>query len=198
LKHKKDNTTTGYRRLSEKNKALTKKVERDKAKLAEAHAVEFARLRGDLDLETHNYAEYRQTVHRRLHELHEIIASSFDEVKVQCLPFPDKGVKIGEMINWVAGEVKAVSNTVWRLNDNFVVLGIKGVLKMLHGEACQELSRLHDLAASRDAAILEDVPEDVRKLAGWIVQRWWKPHGLPKAFHWLEAAHAVTVSDYDN
>jgi hypothetical protein len=107
-------------------------------------------------------------------------------------------VKIGEMIDWVAGEVKVVSNTIWRLNENFVVLGIKGVLRMLHGEACQELSRLHDLAASRDAAILEDVPKDVRKLAGWIVRRWWKPHGLPKALHWLEAAHAVTVSDYDN
>jgi hypothetical protein len=43
---------------------------------------------------------------------------------------------------------------------------------MLNGEGCQELNRLRDLAASRDAAVLEDVPEDMHKLAGRIVRRW--------------------------
>jgi hypothetical protein len=37
---------------------------------------------------------------------------------------------------------------------------------MLNGEGCQELGRLHDLAGSHDVVILEDVLEDVRKLAG--------------------------------
>jgi hypothetical protein len=46
-----------------------------------AHAVEVAKLHGDLDLEMHSYTEYRQTVHRRLHKLHETVASSFDEVQ---------------------------------------------------------------------------------------------------------------------
>jgi hypothetical protein len=50
------------------------------------------------------------------------------------LPLPDKGVKVEEMIDWVVGEVKAVSNTAWRLNENFVVLGIEGILNMLNGE----------------------------------------------------------------
>jgi hypothetical protein len=45
-----------------------------------------------LDLETSSYTEY-------LHELHEAVASSFDEVKAQCLPFPDKGAKVEEMID---------------------------------------------------------------------------------------------------
>jgi hypothetical protein len=40
---------------------------------------------------------------------------------------------------------------------------------MLHGEGCQELSRLRELVASHDAATLEDVPEDVHRLAGQIV-----------------------------
>jgi hypothetical protein len=97
----------------------------------------------------------------QLRELHEAVASSFDEVKVQYLPFPDKGTKVEEMINWVVEEVKAVLDTVWWLNDNFVILGIEGVLSMLNGEGCQELSRLHDLAGSHDVAVLEDVPEDV-------------------------------------
>jgi hypothetical protein len=120
----------------------------------------------DLDLETHSYTEYRQNVRQWLHELHEVGASSFEEVKVQCLPFPDKGTKVEEMIDWVIEEVKAVPDIVWRLNDNFAILGIEGVLNMLNGEGCQELGRLHDLASSHDVAVLEDVLEDVHKMKG--------------------------------
>jgi hypothetical protein len=52
------------------------------------------------------------------------------------MPVLDKGVKVEEMIDWVVGKVKAVSDTVWRLNDNFTVLDIGGVLSMLNGEGC--------------------------------------------------------------
>jgi hypothetical protein len=48
------------------------------------------------------------------------------------------------MIDWVVGEVKAVLDTVWQLNDNFTVLGIEGILSMLNHEGYQELGRLHD------------------------------------------------------
>jgi hypothetical protein len=161
LKCEKDNVTIGYRRLAAKHDAFMEKVEQERSKLAEAHAVELAKLHGDLNLETCSYMKYRQTVHRQHRELHETITSSFDEVQAQCFPFPDKGVKVEEMIDWVVGEVKVVSDTVWRLNDNFAILGIKGVLNMLNDEGCQELYRLHDLAASHDATVLEDVPEDV-------------------------------------
>jgi hypothetical protein len=103
--------------------------------------------------------------------LHEAVASSFEEVKAQCLPFPNKGVKVEEMIDWVVEEVKVIPDTVWRLNDNFIVQGIEGVLSMLNGEGCQELGRLRDLAGSRNAVVLEDVLEDVHKLAGRIVRK---------------------------
>jgi hypothetical protein len=198
LKREKDNVTIGYRRLVAKHNAFMEKVKQEKTKLVEAHAVDLAKLHGDLDLETRTYTEYCQTVHHRLRELHETVASSFDEVKAKCLPFPDKGVKVEEMIDWVVREVKAVSDTIWHLNDNFVVLAIEGVLNMLNDEVCQDLNRLHDLAASRDVVILEDVAEDVHRLVGWIVRRWWKPHGLLEALRQLEAAHATTVSFYDN
>jgi hypothetical protein len=82
------------------------------------------------------------------------------------------------------------------LNDNFTVLGIEGVLSMLHGQGCQELGRLHDLAGSSDASVLEEVLEDVCKLAWQIMRRWWKPHGLPEALHRLEEAHTKTLSDF--
>jgi hypothetical protein len=88
---------------------------------------------------------------------------------------------VEEMINWIVGEVKVVPDTVWWLNNNFTVLGIKGVLSMLNGKGCQELARLRDMAASDDAAVLEDVPEDMRRLARRIVQKWWNAHGLPEA-----------------
>jgi hypothetical protein len=60
---------------------------------------------------------------------------------------------------------------------------------MLNGEGCQELDWLHDLVGSNDALVLEEVPEDMHKLAGW------KPHGLPKDLHSLEEACAETISD---
>jgi hypothetical protein len=161
-----DKVTDGYWRLAEKHKSLTEKAEHDKAKLVEADAAEITKLHTDLHLETRSYIEYRQNVRRRIHSLRKAIASSFEEVKAQYLPFPDKGMKGEEMINWVVGEVKAVPDTVRRLNDNFTILGIGGVLSMLNDEGCQELGRLHDLAGSRDAAVLANVPEDVHKLAG--------------------------------
>jgi hypothetical protein len=55
------------------------------------------------------------------------------------LPFPGNGAKIEEMIDWVAGKVKTMSDIVRQLNDNFIVLGIEGILNMLNGEGCQEL-----------------------------------------------------------
>jgi hypothetical protein len=131
-------------------------------------------------------------------ELHETMASSFAEVQVQCLSFFDKGAKAEEMIDWILVEVKAVPDTVWWLNDNFAILGIEGVLNMLNNKGCQELDRLHELATSRDAAVMEDVPEDVRKLVGWIMQRWWKPHGMSEALHRIEVAYVVIVSHCDN
>jgi hypothetical protein len=129
--------------------------------LAETQA-DLGKLRDNLDMETHSYTKYCQNVHSRLHDLHYALASSFDEVKTQCMPFPRKDMVVQEMIDWIAEGVKEVSNIVWRLNDNFTILGIEGVLNMLYGEGCQELGRLRDLAVSRDATFLKDV----RKLAG--------------------------------
>jgi FtsZ-binding cell division protein ZapB len=99
LKHEKESITTGYWKMSDKHKMYTEKVERENAELVESHAMKLAKLRGDLDLETRSYTEYCLNVRRWLHELHNTVASSFDEVKAQCLPFPDRGAKIEEMID---------------------------------------------------------------------------------------------------
>jgi hypothetical protein len=54
------------RRLVAKHDAFMEKAKQEKTKLAEAHTVEHAKLCGDLDLETRNYMEYRQTMRRWL------------------------------------------------------------------------------------------------------------------------------------
>jgi predicted nuclease with TOPRIM domain len=96
LKSEKENVTTGYQRLAAKYDAFVEKVEQEKVNLAEAHVAEVAKICGDLDLETRSYMEYRQTVR---HRFHETVALSFDEVQAQYLPFPDKCVKVEEMID---------------------------------------------------------------------------------------------------
>jgi hypothetical protein len=81
LKREKESITTGYWRLSDKHKMFIEKAKREKMELVRTHVMELAKLRGDLDLETHSYTEYRLNVHPLLRELHETVASSFDEVK---------------------------------------------------------------------------------------------------------------------
>jgi uncharacterized coiled-coil protein SlyX len=91
FKREKDKVTNGYRSLVEKHKSLDE-AGHDKTKLAKAHAAKLTKLRSDMDLETHSYTEYVQTMLHRLH---------------------GKGVKVEEMIDWVDGEVKVVLDTVW-------------------------------------------------------------------------------------
>jgi hypothetical protein len=71
------------------------------------------------------------------------------------MPFPDKGIKVEEMFDWVVEEVISVPETVWWLNDNFIILDIECILSMLDGEGFWELGRLHDLVTSHDATVLE-------------------------------------------
>jgi hypothetical protein len=74
-------------------------------------------------------------------------------------------------------------------------LAIEGILNMLNNEGCQELSRHYGLTTSSDASTVQDVPDDMRKLVGRIMRRWWKTHGLPEALRRLEVANVETVSD---
>jgi hypothetical protein len=59
------------------------KHEKESIMLAEAHAIEATKIQGELNVETRSYADYHMNVHRCLHGLHELVASSFDEVKAR-------------------------------------------------------------------------------------------------------------------
>jgi hypothetical protein len=76
--------------------------------------------------------------------------ASFTDVRVWCLPFPTRNAPIENYIDWFEEELMAVSGTVWKLNDNFDVLAIEGVLNMLRSAGCQDLPRLCKLAMSSD------------------------------------------------
>jgi hypothetical protein len=130
------------------------KAEQEKAELTEAHAVELGGMKEELDRETQDYMDYRLNVRRCLRGLHEVVASSFREVKARCLPFPTWNAKVEELIDWASWEVKIMPDTMWQLSDYFVVLAIEGVLNMLNDVGCQELSHPRWLAASSDASVM--------------------------------------------
>jgi hypothetical protein len=194
LKMEKENLTAGYRKLSEKHKMFIERAELEKAELAKAQAAEVAKITEELDRETQGYTEYRLNVRHPLRNLHDVVASSFGEVKAWCFPVLARNAKVEDLIDWVGEEVKAMPGAVWQLNDNFVVLAAEGVLNMLRGAGCQELSQLWELAVSSDASVVEDIPTDVRKLAKCLIRRWWKNHRLPEALRRLGAANADMVS----
>jgi hypothetical protein len=112
-----------------------------------------------------------------------------------CPSFPVRNAKVEELIDWNGGEVKTVPDIVWQLNDNFIILAIEGVLNMLNGTGCQQLSDLRRLAASSDASVMQNIPVDVRRLKGRLVQKWWKSHGLHEAHCRLDTADTETVCD---
>jgi hypothetical protein len=90
----------------------TRQEEQEKTNLAGAPAVEVAKIQEGLNEGTQNYTDYCLNVCHYLRKLHEVVASSFEEVMARCLPVPARGVKMEEMIDWVAGEVQTVPDTV--------------------------------------------------------------------------------------
>jgi hypothetical protein len=85
------------------------------------------------------------------------------------------------------GLTKALGRMTRIFINNFIILAIKVVLNMLNVTGCQELSHLCGLAPS-DASIMQNVPTDVQRLAGRLVQKWWKIQGLPVALRRLDIA----------
>jgi hypothetical protein len=167
LKLKKENVTTGYRRLAEKYKRLEEKataIEREKADAVEAHATQLAEVEEKLAKEMQDYTDYHWDVRHILHELHEVLKASLGEVGARCLPFPVKNALIDDYIDWFEEEVKVVQGVI------FVVLAIEGVLNMLQSSSCQELSALLDLATLSDASIVSNVPVEVQKIVGCLVR----------------------------
>jgi hypothetical protein len=65
LRQEKENITASYWRLSDKHKVFVVKAEQEKAELVEAHPVELAGMKEELDKETQGYMDYRLNVRLR-------------------------------------------------------------------------------------------------------------------------------------
>jgi hypothetical protein len=71
---------------------------------------------------------------------------------------------------------------------------------MLHGHVqCCHVDGLDVIMSSCDASILDEIPNDIAKLAAHIVKRWWTSHGPPyvtNAFR-VEPEMGISIVCYD-
>jgi hypothetical protein len=103
-----------------------------------------------------------------------------NEVGVKCLPYPEKGSTISDIVVLFTKEIQALLGAIAMANKNFIVYCLVGVLKMLQELAqCSHVNGLEPVMALCDASIFNDVPEDTVKLSARVVKKWWSSYGLP-------------------
>jgi hypothetical protein len=76
-------------------------------------------------------------------------------------------------------------DTFAEANKNITCFVVADILRMLEDSGCGHVPKLQPLVVSSDASVLRDIPEDVQKVAGRLVRRWWTNHGLPECMHRL-------------
>jgi hypothetical protein len=59
-----------------------------------------------------------------------------------------------------------------KCNKNITCYALIGVFKMLVGVDCEHLLNLKKLALSYDALLLQDVPDDLSRIAKKLVKNW--------------------------
>jgi hypothetical protein len=69
--------------------------------------------------------------------------------------------------------------TIAKANKNFVCYAVVGVLRMLYDNGCDHIEGLQTIMTSCDASIWEDLLEELSKLIGRLVKKWWTRHDLP-------------------
>jgi hypothetical protein len=82
-------------------------------------------------------------------------------------------------------------DTFAEANKNITCFVVADILKMLEDSGCGHVPKLQSLVVSSDASVLRDILEDVQKVAGRLVRRWWTNHGLPKCMHRLKEDNQV-------
>jgi hypothetical protein len=119
------------------------------------------------------FRDYHLSHCKWLCELHAALEGALNEVGMRCLPYPEKGRTIGDVITWFKKEIQALPDTVAKGNKNFLVYCLVGVFTMLQGHAeCHHINGLGAIMNSCNASILDEVPDDIAKLSTHIVKRW--------------------------
>jgi hypothetical protein len=115
------------------------------------------------------------------------------ELSKRCLEYPETSGAISGIIDWFKGEIQTLSGTFAEANKNITCFAVAGILKMLEETGCERVPELRRLAASSDASLLKEIPEDIRKIAGKLVRRWWTHHGLPFCMQHLNEDNQVSI-----
>jgi hypothetical protein len=132
------------------------------------------------EAERKRFQDYHIHHCKKLRELWINLAKVVNVIGVQCLPHLGKGSTIGEIVEWFDKEIQALPSTITKVNMNFLCYCLAGVLRMLRKNANYDhLEGLEVIMNSCDAPLLNDIPDEIAKLSGHIVRRWWSLHGLP-------------------
>jgi hypothetical protein len=116
----------------------------------------------------------------KLRELRINLEKAMNEIGERCLPHPGKGSAIGEIVELFDKEIQALSGVITKANKNFLCYCLSRVLRMLYENVdCDHLDGLEAIMNSYDASLLNDIPDEIAKLSGRIVRKWWSSHGLP-------------------
>jgi hypothetical protein len=109
-----------------------------------------------------------------------MIIASIIAIGGWCLPYAGKGSTIDEIVEWFDKEIWALLGAITKANQNFLCYCLVGVLRMLYENAdCDHLDWLEAIMNSYDASLLNGRPDEIAKLLGCIVRKWWSSHGLP-------------------
>jgi hypothetical protein len=153
---------------------------------AELHAVveslgqEKARAEAAREAECKGFHDYCIHHRKKLREVQINLEKEMNEIGGWCLPYPGKGSTIDEIVEWFDKEIWALLGAITKANQNFLCYCLVGVLRMLYENAdCDHLDWLEAIMNSYDASLLNGRPDEIAKLLGCIVRKWWSSHGLP-------------------
>jgi hypothetical protein len=90
------------------------------------------------------------------------------------------------------GEIQVLPDTFAEANKNITCFVVAAILRMLEDSGCGHVIELQPLAVLSDVAVLRDISEDVQKITGWLVRRWWTNHGLPECMRRLKEDNQVS------
>jgi hypothetical protein len=123
------------------------------------------------------FHDYRVGHHKRLRVN---LEKAVNEIGAWCLPYPRKRSTISEIIMWFDKEIRALPNAIAKANKNFLVYCLVGVLKMIYEHAKRHhIDGLDAIMSLCNASILDEIPDEIARLAVRIVKRWRASHGLP-------------------
>jgi hypothetical protein len=126
------------------------------------------------------FQDYRIHHRKKLRELRINLEKVMNEIGGRCLPHPGKGCTIGEIVEWFDKEIWALPSVIMKVKKNFLCYCLARVLMMLYENTyCDHLDGLEAIMNSCDASLLNNIPDEIVKLSGRIVRKWWSSHGLP-------------------